>query len=105
MKKLLLLALLSATAGAALGQNFSTTIRRTTRASTAPPTGERIVRQGGLERAAHAGNVAHALNPLAPREYGNGSEFVEYRANDPFQRSHDNSREHPVALRLFAFEF
>lgn len=103
MKKLFLIALISATAGAALAQDFSATIRRS-RVSTTPTT-ERLVRQGSLQRVARSGNIAQAVNPRAPREYGNGAEFVENRDYDPMLKSHDHSREHPVALRLFAFEF
>lgn len=104
MKKTLLCILIAGAAASAFAQNFVAPLRRVPR--TAPPAyGERIIRDGGLQRAARIGNAAQAINPRAPRAYGTGAQYIEYRENDPFLRPRDPSREHPVALRLFAFEF
>ena len=104
MKKLLTALVLAAAGAAAYGQDFSAPIRRVPQATT-PPLINRTTREGGLQRGMRMGNPAQMLNPLAPREYGTGAEFVEYRQNDPFLRPRDPGREHPIALRLFSFEF
>ncbi|GEM_PF-6338323 len=104
MKKTLLIIAISAAAGTAFAQEFSAPLRRGPEV-TKPPYSYRIFREGGIQRAARMGNVAQAINPFAPREYGTGAEFVEYRGEDPFFRPRDASRNHPIALRLFAFEF
>jgi len=106
MKKALLIFLLvsGAAGSAALAQDFAAPLRHPREVSV-PPYAPRIVREGGLQRVARHGNLAQAINPFAPRQYGTGQEFVEYRQNDPFLRPRDPSREHPVALRLLAFEF
>lgn len=103
MKKLLLFAAISATGLSVYAQDFRAPVRQVPRANV--PTIQRTARDGGLQRAARTGNVLQAINPFAPREYGTGAEFVEYRPSDPFLRPRDQSREHPIALRLFAFSF
>ncbi|MEA3187736.1 MAG: hypothetical protein QOD99_1566 [Chthoniobacter sp.] len=104
MKKALLGLVIAGVASSAMAQNFVAPLRRTQQV-TPPPYSQRIIRDGGLQRAARMGNPAQALNPLAPAEYGTGAQYIEYRENEPFFRPRDPSREHPVALRLFAFEF
>jgi hypothetical protein len=109
MKKALLISLIAgaaafATTGGAHAQDFVAPLRGTKQVTT-PPESRRVIREGGLNRAVRTGNPAQMLNPFAPRQYGTGEEFVEYRQDDPFLRPRDPSREHPIALRLLAFEF
>ncbi len=103
MKKLLFFAAISAASLTLHAQDFRAPVRVVP--GSRVPAIARTTTEGGLQRAARSGNVLQAVNPLAPREYGNGSEFVEYRPSDPFLRPRDQSREHPIALRLFAFAF
>lgn len=105
MKKTLLISLLiGAGAASAVAQDFRAPLQRRPQVST-PPVAPRIIREGGINRGIRKGNVVQMVNPFAPREYGTGAEFVEDRIDDPFLRPRDPSREHPIALRLFAFEF
>ena len=109
MKKTLLIALVAAGAAtvfssSASAQDFVAPLHRIPQATT-PPGAKRAVREGGLNRGVRMGNPAQMLNPFAPPEYGTGAEFVEYRENDPFLRPRSPEREHPLALRLLAFEF
>jgi len=103
-KALLILSLISAGAASAAAQDFRAPLQPRQQVSV-PPVAPRIIREGGINRGLRKGNVAQMVNPFAPREYGTGAEFVEDRQNDPFLRPRDPSREHPIALRLFAFEF
>lgn len=105
MKTIFLIPLLiGAGAASAFAQDFRAPLQRRPQVST-PPEAPRIIREGGLNRGARKGSVVQMFNPFAPREFGTGAEFVEDRQNDPFLRPRDPSREHPIALRLFAFEF
>lgn len=107
MKKALFISLVAAATAAgstAFAQDFAAPIRREQIVSR-PPDAPRLIREGGLNRGVRRGNPAQMVNPFAPRQYGTGAEFVEYRQDDPFLRPRDPSREHPVALRLLAFEF
>jgi hypothetical protein len=107
MKKAFLTLLLAGAAAfstTAFAQDFVAPLRHVPRVSR-PPEAPRIIREGGFNRGVRMGNPAQMINPFAPRAYGTGAEFVEYRQDDPFLRPRSPEREHPIALRLFAFEF
>ena len=65
---------------------------------------ERNQVQGILPRAARIDNPLQMLNPLAPREYGNGSEIVSGYDDDP-GHGPKNQKNNGVGLKLFSFEF
>lgn len=52
---------------------------------------------GSITRAARSGNPLQILNPLAPAEYGDGSDVTRRESDDPYQR--------PQGLRLFVVNF
>ena len=52
---------------------------------------------GSVTRAARSGNPLQIVNPLAPAEYGDGSDVTRREADDPYQR--------PQGLRLFVVNF
>ena len=52
---------------------------------------------GSVTRAARSGNPLQMVNPLAPAEYGDGSDVTRRDPEDPFQR--------PQGLRLFVVNF
>jgi len=103
MKPLLILAtatLLTAPAFAQ-GDNISApTAPRRAYAPLAPsPT------EGSLQRGVRVGNPLQMINPLAPAKYGDGSDFVTARDEDPGLRPRDTSRPLPIGLRLFSITF
>ena len=52
---------------------------------------------GSVTRAARSGNPLQMINPLAPKEYGDGTDVTRHEPDDPFQR--------PQGLRLFVATF
>jgi len=60
--------------------------------------------EGALQNAAHFKNPLQAVNPLAPAEYGSGSEYVYYDESDPNQHPRGH-KENPKGIKLFAFAF
>ena len=60
--------------------------------------------QGIIPRATRVDNPLQLLNPVAPREYGNGSEFVSGYNDDPGQGP-KNQKNNATAFKLFSFEF
>ena len=52
---------------------------------------------GSVTRAARSGNPLQMINPLAPAEYGDGSDVTRRDPEDPYQR--------PQGLRLFVVNF
>lgn len=105
MKTVFLISLLiGAGAASAFAQDFRAPLQPRQQVSV-PPIAPRIIREGSINRGLRKGNLLQMVNPFAPRDFGTGAEFVEDRQNDPFLRPRDPSREHPIALRLFAFEF
>ena len=52
---------------------------------------------GSVTRTVRSGNPLQMVNPLAPAEYGDGSDVTRREADDPFQR--------PQGLRLFVVNF
>ena len=71
---------------------------------TQPTKGSKVISQkhvdGAFVRAARFSNPLQALNPLAPAEYGDGSEFVYYDENDSYQRRPGGTPV-PKGIRLF----
>lgn len=102
MKKTLLTLLFLSCAAPLFAQSFTATIRRAPapeETRLAPPSPS----EGALQRAARSGNPLQVLNPLAPREYGSGRDFVTVE-RDPFQHPY-GSVARPIAVRLVAAEF
>ncbi len=66
---------------------------RTVTTSVAPPS--RI--DGSVTRVVRSNSPLQMINPLAPKEYGDGSDVTRREPEDPYQR--------PEGLRLFAVEF
>lgn len=60
--------------------------------------------QGIIPRATRVDQPLQMLNPLAPREYGNGSEFVSGYNDDPGQGP-KNQKNNGAAFKLFSVEF
>jgi len=60
--------------------------------------------EGALQHAAHFKNPLQAVNPLAPAEYGSGSEYVYYDDQDPNHQPRGH-KENPKGIKLFAFAF
>ena len=52
---------------------------------------------GSVTRAARSGNPLQMVNPLAPAEYGDGSDVTRREADDPYQKAQ--------GLRLFVVNF
>ena len=52
---------------------------------------------GSVTRAARSGNPLQMVNPLAPAEYGDGSDVTRREADDPYQKAE--------GLRLFVVNF
>ena len=52
---------------------------------------------GSVTRTVRSGNPLQMINPLAPAEYGDGSDVTRRDPEDPFQR--------PQGLRLFVVNF
>lgn len=71
-----------------------------------PAKGTTVISQnrmdGALVRTARFSNPLQALNPLAPREYGDGSEFVYYDEGDSYQRN-PGGIPLPKGIRFFGF--
>ena len=104
MKKLVIFAAGAFLAGSALGQgNISApTVRR----QALPPVNRAAESEGGLQRGVRLGNPVQMLNPFAPAEYGDGSDFVATHDEGPSTlRPRDRSRTHPMGLRLLSFAF
>jgi hypothetical protein len=105
MKTLVILAAGALVAGSAIAQggNFTAPV---VRHNALPPANTAAQTEGGLQRAVRVGSPIQAFNPLAPKEYGEGREFIVRRDDGnslPQQRTQDRAR--PVALRLFSFAF
>lgn len=60
--------------------------------------------EGSVQRAAHNGNVLQLINPFAPKEYGDGSEFVSYEEEHTSQTK-TAGRRVGGGLKLFGFSF
>ena len=104
MKKLVIFAGIALLAGSALAQGDIRTpvVRR----QALPPVNRAAETEGGLQRGVRVGNPLQMLNPFAPAEYGDGTDFVTVRDEGPSTlRQHDRSRTHPVGLRLFSIAF
>ena len=59
---------------------------------------------GAVPRAVRLGNPLQMLNPYAPREYGEGDEFVSYTDRDPFQGA-AGRRSHSQGIKVLSFEW
>jgi hypothetical protein len=103
MKKLIIFAVGAVLAGSALGQG--NIIAPTVRRNALPPVNPAAQSEGGLQRGVRLGNPLQMVNPFAPREYGDGREFVAPRDQDPGLRPQDRSRAFPIGLRLFSIAF
>lgn len=90
--------------GAALAQGSIT--RPLAHRRALPPAAPAPQSEGALQRGVRVGNPLQMLNPLAPPEYGDGSDLVVTR--DDAQDAELRIRLHPpkpIALRLFSIAF
>ena len=103
MKKLIIFAACAILAGSALGQGNITapTVRR----NALPPVNSAAQSEGSLQRGVRLGSPLQMFNPFAPREYGDGRDFVAPRDQDPGLRPRDRSRAFPIGLRLVSIAF
>ena len=83
------------------GSVISTAVRNRPRPTVAV---EESPVQGIIPRATRVNQPLQMLNPLAPREYGNGSEFVSGYNDDPGQGP-KNQKNNATGFKLFAVEF
>lgn len=60
--------------------------------------------QGAIPQALRTGRPWNAVNPFAPKSYGNGAAFVYHAANDPFVPPPAHGRR-ATGIKLFSFEF
>ena len=60
--------------------------------------------EGAVQRGIRSGNPVQMISVFAPIEYGDGSEFVYYDENDPFQHHHPGTQ-HAKGIKLFGFTF
>ncbi len=60
--------------------------------------------QGSLPRAARLDQPLQMVNPVAPREYGNGLENINGYDDDPGQGP-KNQKNYATAFKLFSLEF
>jgi hypothetical protein len=99
MKKLLIVisASFSLTAGAALGQEFTTTPRVAPQPEPPRPPVEQNSNSSWFKKFQAAPNKLQLLNPNAPRQYGSGEQVVVADNQDP--------KERPKLLRLFSIVF
>jgi hypothetical protein len=105
MKSITLIFLTAVTGSSLYAQDFAIHQQRIPQPEKKTP---KVVEQGksegALQHAAHFKNPLQAVNPLAPAEYGSGSEYVYYDEQDPNQRPRGH-KENPKGIKLFAFAF
>ena len=106
MKTTILFLAVGLFATSAMAQNFtaSQTPKRQVQprraALVAPANGK-----GSVQWAAKLDNPAQAVNPLAPKEYGDGSQFIDLEyIYDPSQRTAPG-RPRGQGVKLFSFSF
>lgn len=102
MKKILLLAVATSLAGSAFADQLSAPV---VHRSVLPPVNIPAQTEGSLQRGVRLGNPAQMFNPVAPKVYGDGREFVAPRDQDQGLRPRDRSRSFPIGLRLLSFSF
>ena len=105
MKPILLIILTALAGGTLCAQDF--TIRQKPvpqPENKTPKVVEQGKSEGALQHAAHFKNPLQALSPLAPAEYGSGSEYVYYDEHDSNQKPRGH-KENPKGIKLFAFAF
>jgi hypothetical protein len=89
----------------ALAQDSNTISAPVVQRQALPPVNVAPQTEGSLQRGVRLGNPAQMFNPFASVKYGDGHKFVTARLPDKGLQPPDNSREHPIALRLFSFTF
>jgi hypothetical protein len=60
--------------------------------------------EGAIQRGVRNGNILQLINPFAPREYGDGSDFVYFDENDISQHT-PAGRPIGKGIKLFGFTF
>ena len=101
MKKIWLAVSLMIVGSALHGQDFTARQHRVPRGA-APKIAVQPAVDGVVQKAVRSGNPLQMLNPLAPREYGDGRECVYYDDGDLLQNRHGHEPR-PKGIRLFAF--